>query len=897
MTRILSLILLVAIGTTLAWLVSRRFHERRSPLQGASARVPARRDAMAERLASIGSWTINLRDNSLRWSEGAFRIFGFDPRAGAPGARQFIEMIDPAHRERWRKALRAAVRDSRALKVEFRLRRPDEKIVWIRMALRPERSRNRVIRMSGIVQDVSRAMSVQKRLAASEAKFRDLTELSSDWVWESDAEHRYTVLSDGIDQTIGPWYRDMLGRRAWEAPEFDLAENAWDEYRKRVESHRAIADHEFSLLGPDGQIHHLEINGKPFLDAQDGFAGYRGTGRDITRERQQRTLLEIEGDLAEIMRDGLGSERTIRKAIGATCRHLGLIGGFWLGRSEGQLDVRLCEGPPELCAASHGLQVSIGSDPESPETRAFDTGRHAWIINPDSLDKLVERYQARQVQPRCALVLPIADEHGESDSLLLFFGPKAFRGEGLIAPIAENLSRTLSLFLRRARAEQRLLHASMHDTLTGLPNRANLLKTLEQRLRSGESLALLYIDLDRYKLINDTVGHEAGDRALIEIARRLKSRIGKNDLAARMGGDEFVVLLAGPQAADTIERTARSILGEIEKPIMLAERAWFLSASIGIALAPVDAEDLETLIRCADSAMYDVKTSGRNDVRFFSGTLSDTRAEQLELASELPRALQYGELEHFYQPVLAISSRQVVCIEALLRWRHPTRGILLPEKFLPAAEQSQLIREIGIWALQRALDDRVGLGIERFPGMAVSVNVSARQLVDEEFVVALQRLLEERRLPATMLRIELTESAFVAHPERTAALIDNLRSLGVQVIIDNFGTGYASLSYLKNLPVDGLKIDRAFVDGLPDDRGNAAIVQAITAMASRLGLQAMAEGVETAAELRGLRALGCDQVQGALIAEPMPLEEVAGFLEALPAVRNMHLAAGNKASA
>jgi diguanylate cyclase (GGDEF)-like protein/PAS domain S-box-containing protein len=897
MTRILSLILLAAIGTILGWFVLRRVRDRDANARGGPDHAQARRDAIAERLASIGSWTLHLRDNSLRWSEGAYRIFGWDPQAGEPGARQFIEMIDPPHRERWRKALRAAVRDARALKMEFRLRRPDGQIVWIRMALRPERSRDRVVRMSGIVQDVTRVMSAQKQLAASEARFRDLTELSSDWVWESDAEHRFTVLSAGTDLTIGPWYRDMIGKRPWDAPEFDLSEGAWEGYRTLVESHRPVTDHEFSLIGPDGQIHHLEINGKALLDAQGGFIGYRGTGRDITRERQQRTLLEIEGELAQIMRDSAGAERMIRQVVGTLCRHLGLLGGFWLGRTDGGVAVRLCEGPPGLCESQHDLSGLAAIPADAPEARAIESGRHAWLIDPDSVRALADRYQVAPGMARCALVLPIADEHGESDSMLLVFGPRAFRGEGLIAPVAETLSRILSLFLRRARAEQRLLHASMHDTLTSLPNRANLLKTLEQRLRSGESLALLYIDLDRYKLINDTVGHEAGDRALIEIARRLKSRIGRHDMAARMGGDEFVVLLAGPQAPDVIERTARSILTEIEKPIMLAERAWFLSASIGIALAPDDAADLETLIRCADSAMYEVKTSGRNDVRFFSGTLSDTRAEQLELAAELPRALQYGELEHFYQPVLAIGSRQVVCIEALLRWRHPTRGILLPEKFLPAAEQSQLIREIGIWALRRALDDRVKLGIERFPTMAVSVNVSARQLVDEEFVVALRRLLEERRLPATLLRIELTESAFVAHPERTAELIDNLRSLGVRVIIDNFGTGYASLSYLKNLPVDGLKIDRAFVEGLPDDRGNAAIVQAVTAMAARLGLQAMAEGVETAAELRGLRALNCDQVQGSLIAEPMPLDEVEGFLEALPAIRTMHLAAGNKASA
>jgi EAL domain-containing protein (putative c-di-GMP-specific phosphodiesterase class I) len=225
----------------------------------------------------------------------------------------------------------------------------------------------------------------------------------------------------------------------------------------------------------------------------------------------------------------------------------------------------------------------------------------------------------------------------------------------------------------------------------------------------------------------------------------------------------------------------------------------------------------------------------------------------------------------------------------LLRWHHPVRGLLMPDRFLPAAEQSNLIREIGLWAIGRALDDRVRLGLEAWSGVAVSVNVSARQLAEENFVATLAEMMEERDFPPRLLRLELTESAFIENPERAIAVIEELRRLGVRVVIDNFGTGYASLSYLKSLPVDGLKIDRAFVEDLPADRGNAAIVQAITTMAAKLGLQAMAEGVETAAELRGLRSLDCHLVQGSLISGPLPFEQLKEFLEALPTLRQMHL--------
>ncbi|MCM5569503.1 EAL domain-containing protein [Burkholderiaceae bacterium FT117] len=873
-----------------AWLLYPQLRARLAPRTAARATEPQDREQVAERLAGLGSWVHELRDNRLRWSDGTFRLFGVEPSAGEPSPRDFFAAIEAADRQRWREALRKAVREGQEMKVEFRYRRPDGQVVWIRMALRPEPSPDRVARMSGIVQDISGMRAMQRQLAASEAKFRDLTQLSSDWVWETDARHRLAYLSDSIDTTLGDWVRDLIGREPWNAPEFDFLSPAWDHYRALVQAHKPIDGFEHSQIAPDGRVFHLQLNGRPVFDSSGAFAGYRGTGRNITRERQQRLLLELEGEIAAVIRDDAEPARAVREIVAALCKRLGWIGGVRLARAEQGLVVCEHEGSPAFQRMVDALPPFLACEASAPELHVLDTGRLAWFPSLDGQPELRSRYLATELGARAALLAPIADDEGGADSLLLFLSPVGFSGDGFVGPIADTLSRTLSLYLRRARAELQLRHASMHDALTGLPNRASLLRTLGERLAAGSPLAVLYIDLDRYKIINDTLGHAAGDRALVEIAERLRGAIRPHDVAARMGGDEFVVMLAGALEHAEIEGLARGILAAIEKPLLLADRAWLLSASIGVAVAPADAREVELLLRCADNAMYEVKSEGRNDVRFFSGRLSDERAEQLQLAAELPLALERGEVELYYQPVLAIGERSVVCIEALLRWQHPERGLLLPERFLPAAEQSQLIREVGLWALRRALDDRVRLGVDRHPDIAVSVNVSPRQLVDEEFVVRLGELLEERRLPPHLLRIELTESALVADPERTAGLIDRLRRLGVKVVIDNFGTGYASLSWLKRLPVDGLKIDRAFVHGLPGDQGNAAIVEALTTMAARLGIQAMAEGVETAAELRGLRALDCDQVQGALIADPMPIDEIEDFLETLPALRRMHLA-------
>jgi EAL domain-containing protein (putative c-di-GMP-specific phosphodiesterase class I) len=292
--------------------------------------------------------------------------------------------------------------------------------------------------------------------------------------------------------------------------------------------------------------------------------------------------------------------------------------------------------------------------------------------------------------------------------------------------------------------------------------------------------------------------------------------------------------------------------------------------------------------------MYQVKSEGRNDVRFFAGGMSDERSEQLQLAGELPLAMQRGEVDLHYQPILDVGDRRVIGFEALLRWQHPTRGLLLPDRFLPVAEQSNLIREIGLWALRRAV------GVHRTqPG-----HLPGCRRVGEHLGAPVHR----GRIPVSLNAlmnsvpfrpgcwIELTEARSSA-PERTVTLIAELRRLGVRVIIDNFGTGYASLSYLKNLPVDGLKIDQVFVRGLPEDRGNAAIVQAITTLCAKLGLQAMAEGVETLEELKALRSLDCDRLQGTLIAEPLPYPRLAAFLETLPEVRRMHLVQAGAAPA
>lgn len=868
----------------------RKSHERLQTLNHAHELHDA-----AEGLGGFGLWTIDLARNAQVFSAGAFRVFGLDPAAGEPGLRPFSEHIHPDDREAWIDAHRRTVRGAEdEVRIEYRYRRPDGEEIWVRSIGRAERNaQGQTVRIHGMAQDVTAMRSMQQQLAQSEAKFRDLTQMSSDWIWETDAAHQWAYFSESADAVLGGWVRGLLGRRIWDLPEgqFAFEQPDWKAQRALMRANAPFENFEYAVVAPDGGSHFISISGRPLFDAQGEFAGYRGVGHNVTLEKQQRLLLKLESDIAAIMREQNEPESVITAIIITLCGLLGWSGGMNLALVPGRnaLIVRERWGYPAFAAMLSQLPHEMPLQPDSVESRTWSSGRAAWIPDLSAQADFARRYQAARLGSRAAFLAPIHDESGKVMSVLMFLSPASYRSNGFLAQVAEMLSRNLSLYLQRKAAEQRLTHRSLHDGLTDLPNRVYLSHQLETRLARGEHAAVLYIDLDRFKLVNDTQGHSVGDQVLIEVASRLKESIRPQDVAGRIGGDEFILLLTGLSDRAEIERIGRRVLGAIEKPFVLSGRAYFLSASIGVAVAPEDGTDPAVLIKCADGAMYQVKSEGRNDVRFFAGTVSDERLDQLQLAAEFPVALQRGEVALHYQPIMDVGSGRIAGVEALLRWHHPTRGLMLPDRFLRIAEQGSVIREVGLWTLRRAIDDRIALGIDKYPEAPVSVNVSTRQLAEEDFVASIGTLLQERRFPGKLLRLELTESAFIEHPKRSAQLIEALRRTGVQVIIDNFGTGYASLSHLKNLPVDGLKIDQAFVRDLPGDRGNAAIVQAVTTLAARLGVQSMAAGVETPGELQALRSFGCDRMQGTLICEPLPFVNLREFLETSPGGRRMRV--------
>ncbi|HUJ01981.1 MAG TPA: EAL domain-containing protein [Usitatibacter sp.] len=435
----------------------------------------------------------------------------------------------------------------------------------------------------------------------------------------------------------------------------------------------------------------------------------------------------------------------------------------------------------------------------------------------------------------------------------------------------------------RKLAEQRIAHMAHHDALTGLPNRVLLRDRIQQAIahahRDGTQLAVLFLDLDRFKTINDSLGHQLGDRLLQSVASRILVCVREGDTVARVGGDEFVIAIPGLGSAADASAVGSKILEVLASAFHLNGSDLHVSGSIGISLYPSDGADAETLMRNADTAMYHAKDSGRGKLQFFTQHMNVAAQHRLALENALRRALESREFEVHYQPLFELRDRTITGFEALLRWRTPDGELVSPGQFIAAAEESGLIVPIGDWVLREALAQAKSWQSAGRPVM-LSVNVSANQLARPSFVERLRALIAETDLDPGLLELEVTEGVIVEGAGEAREALDQIAALGVGIAIDDFGTGYSGLAYLKRLPIDTVKIDQSFVRDLTVDPDDAAIVTAIVAMASSLGVDVVAEGVETQAQLEALRRLECHRAQGYLLARPMDAASAARLLRA-----------------
>jgi len=438
---------------------------------------------------------------------------------------------------------------------------------------------------------------------------------------------------------------------------------------------------------------------------------------------------------------------------------------------------------------------------------------------------------------------------------------------------------------------QQLDHLAHHDHLTGLPNRlylaAHLPDAIEEAKNNGTVLAVLFLDLDRFKHVNDSRGHETGDKLLKTVAQRVRSTMRAEDLVVRMGGDEFVVVMRGIKSTDQVNDAAARVNRALGAPMVVDGRTLVTTVSIGVALYPYDGADMGELLRHSDTAMYQAKDRGRNNYQLFSQSMDKRLKERIAIESSLRTALQSRQLDVHYQPIVDIESLRVIALEALLRWKHPAHGYVRPERFVNIAEEAGLIVPIGDFVLQRAVEDMARWRQAQGHLVPVAINVSAVQLQRSNLAEQIARLTKEHGLEASMLQIELTESAVFERREARGGeasqdAVGKLRELGVHIAIDDFGTGYSSLSYLKRWRVDTLKIDRSFVRDLVTDLSDLAIVSAIIAMARHLHIKVVAEGIEGWQQLEKLRQLGCTYAQGYLFARPTPAQDCLRYLNGQP---------------
>jgi diguanylate cyclase (GGDEF)-like protein/PAS domain S-box-containing protein len=527
-------------------------------------------------------------------------------------------------------------------------------------------------------------------------------------------------------------------------------------------------------------------------------------------------------------------------------------------------------GDQQLLYANERALEQFGLDVDSARSHSF----RDFHVDPEIRSTLGESL-SRQGSVR-DFEVHLRGLDGRQFWLLLSAQPMRYAGSFCLLCALANID-------EKKRMQEDMRRKAMYDTLTGLPNRAMFMESLERAMRKARRrstrFSVLFIDLDRFKEVNDTMGHHAGDDLLQTVAQRLGTAIRQSDLVARLGGDEFVILFEEHGGPEEVMIVAQKIISMLERPVLIDWREVAISGSLGIASYPEDGTDLETLVKNADAAMYRAKELGRNNFQFYSPELNLLGNQRLQREKQVRDALANGELFLHYQPEVEFDSGRFVAMEALLRWRDPASGVVHAPDFLPLAEESGTINAVGRWVLARALAD---LKAWREQGLEVlvTVNVAARQLQQHDFAEEVQKTLEEHGIPPRLLRLEVTEITLMQDSDVANRAIKTLRSLGVEIAIDDFGTGYSSLGLVRGLPIQVVKIDKSLVSSCVNKKECAAIVQATSAMARVLGIRLVAEGIETDEQKRLMKSLGCDAGQGFLFSTPVEPEKVPDLLKA-----------------
>ncbi|HXG59000.1 MAG TPA: EAL domain-containing protein [Thermoanaerobaculia bacterium] len=671
--------------------------------------------------------------------------------------------------------------------------------------------------------------SAQRALHSSEQRHRLLFERNLAGVYRNTLDGRMLECNESLARMLGFDSREELMKLRASDLYFDPAERT--RFVEEVLRQRSISGIEVQLRRRDGRPVWL-LESVHLVDGCDGEEILEGTVIDITARKEAETALRESEALYRLLAENSTDLISRTSARG------------------------------RILYASPAIRSILGYEP------AETVGRHILeFIHED--DHVIIRRSMVSVRRSGSATFSYRALRRDGRAVWLETTSRAVRGEGGASEIV-SVSRDIS---ERKRAEEQIEYQAYHDALTGLPNRLlfrdRLTVALAHARRAGRPLAVMFLDLDSFKVVNDTLGHSIGDELLKITADRLRDVLREEDTIARMGGDEFTVLLSNLSSSEFAAAIAQKLLESVARPMAVEGHELFITTSIGIALFPADGDTAEALLKSADNAMYRAKEAGRNTYQLCTPALNRRAVERLSTENALRRAIERGELLLHYQPQVRLDTLRVVGMEALLRWNRPDRGVMFPQTFIAIAEESRLILPLGEWVLHEScLQARAWQ--TKYPGLRMGVNLSPRQFQHVDLRKMIASALEESKLDPTLLEIEITETTAMLNTERTVTTLRALREMGVRIAIDDFGTGHSALNYLRSFPIDAVKIDQAFVHEIERSASDRAIVSAVIEMAHGLGLRVTAEGVETEAQVAFLRTQGCEEVQGYLFGKPAP---------------------------
>lgn len=785
--------------------------------------------------AKVGGWVWEIGNDRLSWTDETFRIFGLSP--GDPlWRRAFFKMIHPDDLERLDSVLAKCIADGAPYKAEYRVRHPGGE--WRYIVSQGELVRddsNRPVKIQGVLQDITETYNIEQRLA-------ELLELNQRIISAAPVgvgvyrEDGSCILANlALARMVGGTIETM------QIANFNML-TSWQRSGMRDAALRVLE----SGVAEEIEAHTTSSFGVEIWMACR-FVRFSSGG-------VFHLLL-----LAENIGEKRKAEAELRLAASV---YTNTVEGIVVTDKDG---IILSVNPAFTDITGYLPEEAIGRSPRILKSDHHDDAFYAgmWRALKENgiwQGELWNRRKNGEAFLEWQSITAIPDEQG-----------KPMRYVAIFNDVTE---------LRQK--DERIKHQAYHDALTGLPNRQLLQDRLDHAIdvaqRDRMRLALMFLDLDRFKTINDSLGHDVGDLLLQAVAERLKSCVRKSDTLARLGGDEFVLVLTDVAHTSEVAHVAEKIIGELVAPLTLSGHQVHVTTSVGIALFPDDGADATTLMKNADTAMYQAKSAGRNAFRFFDASMNSKAIERLDLEANLRRAIEKNEFELFFQPKIDLRSRETVGAEALIRWRHPERGLVPPADFIPLAEETGLIAPIGDWAIREACRLAAHWTARGMLKGRIAVNLSARQLQQLSLMDVIEKALRDTNADSRLIEVELTESTVMSNPGEAIATLSDLRDKGFSIAVDDFGTGYSSLSYLKRLPISCLKIDRSFVKDLPGDADDAAIALTIVDLAHSLGLETVAEGIETEEQADYLAHLGCEMAQGFFFAKPMPAQEFEAWL-------------------